>query len=204
MVGGWPFLTFWLIASAAILYEWIALVSGSGRKLSLISVGGVIYAGSLLAAVLLLRGDVELGRAAILFLFAVVWATDIAGYFAGRAFGGPKLMPAVSPSKTWSGAIGGTVAAVVAASILMSLMKVGSLGATAILAVVLSVVAQGGDLFESFIKRRFNAKDASKLIPGHGGVMDRLDGFLAAAVVAALIGLARGGVDAPAQGLMLW
>ena len=131
-----------------------------------------------------------------MFLFAVVWATDIAAYFVGRAIGGPKLMPQVSPKKTWSGAIGGThrrrsLAAVAVAKFagLDGLVR-----DRASLAVVLSVVAQAGDLFESALKRRFGAKDSSQLIPGHGGLMDRLDGFVAAAVLAALIGLLRGGI----------
>jgi phosphatidate cytidylyltransferase len=202
--GGWPFLAFWTAASLAIVYEWIMLVSRPGGRMSAITLAGFVYAGALLASVLLLRADAEYGRTAMLFLFAVVWSTDIAGYFVGRAFGGPKLMPRVSPNKTWSGAIGGTVVAIAASCAVSGWSDAGVTVATAILALVLSLAAQVGDLFESFLKRRFDAKDASKLIPGHGGVMDRLDGFIAAAAVAALLGLARGGFDAPSRGLMLW
>jgi phosphatidate cytidylyltransferase len=140
----------------------------------------------------------------MIFLFAIVWATDIVAYFVGRAIGGPKLMPQVSPKKTWSGALGGTVAAVLAALAMAKAAALTGWFAIAMLAIILSVVAQGGDLFESFLKRRFGAKDSSHLIPGHGGLMDRLDGFVTASVVAALIGLARGGFDAPGHGLLVW
>jgi phosphatidate cytidylyltransferase len=165
---------------------------------------GVPYAGSLGVAPIVLRADGEAGFLAMIFLFAIVWATDIVAYFVGRAIGGPKLMPQVSPKKTWSGALGGTVAAVLAALAMAKAAALTGWFAIAMLAIILSVVAQGGDLFESFLKRRFGAKDSSHLIPGHGGLMDRLDGFVTASVVAALIGLARGGFDAPGRGLLVW
>ena len=165
---------------------------------------GVLYAGALLLGTLLLRADPVLGFVAMLLLFAVVWATDIAGYFVGRAIGGPKLAPRISPGKTWSGAIGGVVFAVAAALGVAALAQLPQMVPIAAIAVALSVVAQAGDLMESAIKRRFNAKDAGTLIPGHGGVMDRLDGFWAAVLLAICIGLVRGGLDDPAQGLLLW
>lgn len=166
--------------------------------------GGVLYAGLLLAAPILLRRDVELGFVAVMFLFALVWATDVAGYFAGRAFGGPKLAPGISPNKTWSGAVGGTLGAMLAGIAVAALAGIGNLFAIALVACGLSAVAQIGDLFESAIKRRFGVKDASHLIPGHGGVMDRLDGFIAAGAVAMALGIARSGMDTAAQGLLLW
>jgi phosphatidate cytidylyltransferase len=147
--------------------------------------GGVVYAGIALVAPVLLRADPQLGLVALLFLFAVVWATDIFAYLVGRLMGGPLLWPGVSPKKTWSGAMGG-------------------LGVAGGLALILSVVAQGGDLFESAVKRRFGAKDASSLIPGHGGLMDRLDGFIVAALVAVLIGSLHQGMATPARGLLIW
>lgn len=165
---------------------------------------GVPYAGALGVAPVVLRFDGENGFLAMILLFVVVWATDIVAYFVGRAVGGPKLMPQVSPKKTWSGALGGTAAAVVAAVVVAHLAALNGLFAIAMLAVVLSVFAQGGDLLESFLKRRFGAKDSSHLIPGHGGLMDRLDGFVTASVVAALIGLARGGFEAPGRGMLVW
>jgi phosphatidate cytidylyltransferase len=165
---------------------------------------GIPYAGALGIAPVVLRFDSEGGFLAMIFLFAIVWATDIVAYFVGRIVGGPKLMPHVSPKKTWSGALGGTLAAVGAAVVVAKGAALVGLFAIAMLAVVLSVFAQGGDLFESFLKRKFGAKDSSHLIPGHGGLMDRLDGFVTASVVAALIGLARGGFEAPGRGLLVW
>ena len=165
---------------------------------------GLVYAAAILIAPVLLRRDANLGFAAILFLFVIVWLTDITAYFVGRALGGPKLMPRVSPNKTWSGAIGGTVAGVVGAVVVASQFGIEGLFAAAMVALVLSVISQAGDLAESAIKRQFNAKDASQLIPGHGGLMDRLDGFVAAAAAGAVIGIAHGGFDAPARGLMVW
>jgi phosphatidate cytidylyltransferase len=166
--------------------------------------GGVAYAAVLLIAPVLLRSDTSLGFAAIVFLFVVVWLTDITAYFVGRSVGGPKLMQRVSPNKTWSGALGGTLAGVIGGVVVAQQAGVGGLVAAAVIALLLSVVSQAGDLLESAIKRRFDAKDASQLIPGHGGLMDRLDGFVAAAFAGALIGLAHGGFDAPARGLMVW
>ena len=166
--------------------------------------GGLLYAGAVLTAPIVLRRDPQLGFAAILFVFAVVWASDIAGYFAGRTLGGPKLAPAISPNKTWSGAIGGLLGAVIAGVGVAMLFGLSDLIIIGVIAILLSVVAQIGDLFESRVKRRFGAKDAGKLIPGHGGVMDRLDGFVAAAAAAAIIGVAFGGLGAVAQGLLLW
>jgi phosphatidate cytidylyltransferase len=166
--------------------------------------GGVPYAGAIGIAPILLRSDSEVGFVAVMFLFAIVWTTDIAAYFLGRLIGGPKLLPRVSPKKTWSGAIGGLAAAVLAAITVAKLAGLSGLISIAFVAAVLSAVSQAGDLFESQLKRRFGAKDSSHLIPGHGGLMDRLDGFVFAAFVAALIGVLRGGVEAPARGLLVW
>jgi phosphatidate cytidylyltransferase len=125
-------------------------------------------------------------------------------YFLGRLIGGPKLLPRVSPKKTWSGAISGLLAAVLAAIAVAKAAELSGLYSIALVAAILSAVAQAGDLFESRLKRRFGAKDSSHLIPGHGGLMDRLDGFVLAAAVAAMIGVLRGGVEAPAHGLLMW
>ena len=166
--------------------------------------GGVVYAGALLLAPATLRGDPVWGLTALLFLFADVWVTDIAAYFCGRAIGGPLLWPEISPKKTWSGAIGGLLGGVAAGVAVAYASGIGKLGIVAVMAFVLSVLAQAGDLFESAVKRRVGAKDASHLIPGHGGLMDRLDGFLVAAVAALLIGIIRQGAAAPARGLLIW
>jgi len=165
---------------------------------------GVGYAGGMALAPVFLRADEEYGFAAIVLLFAVVWTTDVLAYFAGRAFGGPKLLPAVSPKKTWSGAIIGTVGAIAIAIAVASQFGIADRVAIGFLAFFLSVISQLGDLLESWVKRRFDAKDASQIIPGHGGVMDRLDGFWAAAVAGCVVGVLRGGFDAPARGVMVW
>ena len=174
-------------------------------------VGGVGYAGALLLAPMLLQHDQSKGLSglsngfiAMLFLFAVVWTTDVLGYFAGRALGGPKLAPAISPKKTWSGAIAGALGAMAITTAGAHYLGDFNIAAIAALALVLSALAQLGDLLESRIKRVFGVKDASSLIPGHGGVMDRLDGFWAAALGACLIGVTRGGFTDAARGLLVW
>jgi phosphatidate cytidylyltransferase len=133
----------------------------------------------------------------------VVWVTDIGGYFAGRGIGGPKLWPRVSPKKTWAGAIGGFAASLVVA-VGFAVLGLGKTSALLFLAALFSIVSQLGDLFESAVKRRFGVKDSSQLIPGHGGLLDRLDGLVAAVVVAAIFGVLRGGADGVGRGLMVW
>jgi len=206
-LGGVFFAVFWVLAGSIVLWEWARLVVHAKlRGFALVDwlAAGIGYAAVLLFAPLILRRDPEVGFVAILFLFAVVWTTDIAAYFAGRAFGGPKLWPAVSPKKTWSGALGGTLGGIAAGVVTVKLMRVSVTPILVLVACFLSVVAQAGDLLESAFKRHFGAKDAGQLIPGHGGLMDRLDGFLTAATAAAMVGLIRGGLEAPARGLLLW
>jgi phosphatidate cytidylyltransferase len=159
---------------------------------------GVLYIGIAGIALITLRHDTEAGRANVFFLFLVVWASDIGAYIAGRTFGGPKLAPSVSPNKTWSGALGGLLAAALVGEAAAGLLWPASFGAALPVACLLGVMAQAGDLLESAIKRHFQVKDTSSLIPGHGGLLDRLDGVLAAAPVAALLSLALG------PGLVLW
>jgi phosphatidate cytidylyltransferase len=179
-----------------------AIFAPSERRLWVLA--GTGYAGGTVLAPIFLRADAGFGFVVILFLFAIVWSTDVLGYFAGRALGGPRLWPAMSPKKTWSGAIAGAVGAVVVA--LLVAAQFGSFDRIAIVvvALLLSMVAQAGDLFESWVKRQFDAKDSSHVIPGHGGVMDRLDGFWAAAVAGCVVGLLRGGFDEPARGVLSW
>jgi phosphatidate cytidylyltransferase len=160
---------------------------------------GVLYIGLAGIALIELRHRGEAGRANVLFLFLVVWASDVGAYLAGRSFGGPKLWPAVSPNKTWSGAIGGLVAAILVglAAALFLAAPSRPLAVVAV-AALLGVASQAGDLLESAIKRHFRVKDSSSLIPGHGGLLDRLDGVLAAAPVAALLSFTVG------YGRVLW
>jgi phosphatidate cytidylyltransferase len=166
--------------------------------------GGVVYAGAAFLGPAILRRDPVWGLTALLFLFATVWMNDIFAFFFGRILGGPLLWPRISPKKTWSGAVGGLVGGVAAGVGVAYASGIGKLGIIGVMALLLSVLAQAGDLFESAIKRRFGAKDTSGLIPGHGGLMDRLDGFLVAAAAALIIGVIRQGTGAPARGLLVW
>lgn len=172
---------------------------------------GVLYAGVPAIAVVALRGPDTLsfastGAVAVIFVLAIVWATDTAAYFSGRLIGGPKLAPRFSPKKTWSGAIGGAVAGVIAGCLVATLAGFGVGFGLALVALLLSVVGQVGDLAESAMKRHFGVKDSGILIPGHGGIMDRVDGLVAALAVAIAIGLGRNwlaGVGI-ADGLLIW
>jgi phosphatidate cytidylyltransferase len=166
-------------------------------------IAGYLYAAAAQVASVAVRLDQTQGFAALILVLLVVWATDIGGYFAGRGIGGPKLWPRVSPKKTWAGAIGG-FAASLAVAIGFSALGHGKTLPLLVLAAALSIAAQFGDLFESAVKRRFGVKDSSHIIPGHGGVMDRLDGFVAAIVLAAIFGYLRGGVDGVGRALMVW
>src|SRR2546429_133121 len=164
---------------------------------------GFFYAASAELASVLLRLDSGNGFVALVFVLLVVWLTDIGGYFAGRGIGGPKLWPRVSPKKTWAGAIGGFLASLVVAGGFAA-FGLGKTGSLLLLGAILSIASQLGDLLESAVKRRFGVKDSSHIIPGHGGLMDRLDGFVAAVVLAAFFGFLRGGVDGVGRGLMVW
>jgi phosphatidate cytidylyltransferase len=190
-------------AALGVLSLGLLAVAGLSSGDKLWSAGGLLYAGAAQVASVLVRADPVSGRAALMLILLTVWATDIAAYFAGRRLGGPKLWPRVSPKKTWAGAIGGFAAslAVVAGFFVVGQGKAGPL---LLVGAGLSIASQLGDLFESAIKRRFGVKDSSHLIPGHGGLMDRLDGLVAAVVAAAVFGFLRGGVDGVGRGLMIW
>jgi phosphatidate cytidylyltransferase len=195
---------FILLVMAAVVGQ----LGGSGRRIW--SGGGLIYAGALIIAVLTLRGSFPFGRWAVGFLFAIVWGTDAAAYFAGRLIGGPKFMPHISPSKTWSGTgVGIVTGALIGLGFLAIAARYSQFDAIApsfallFLGLILAAVSQLGDLFESWMKRCFGAKDSGSLIPGHGGLMDRVDGFIATAVFAAILGVLRA-FPSPAEGLFHW
>jgi phosphatidate cytidylyltransferase len=185
-----------LVTAAIIL---IPLVFGRGARLSAL---GVFYVGLPAISLLWLRSDEPYGFAVVLLIFAIVWSSDIAAFAAGRTIGGPKLWPRISPNKTWAGLIAALAAGAVAALIVVPLVADASPLRLALTGLGLSLVAQMGDLAESGLKRLFGLKDASDLIPGHGGFMDRMDSIVAVAVAAALFALA---VDphAPARALLL-
>src|SRR4051794_11764345 len=173
----------------------------SGKRVWVMA--GFCYAAAAEIASVLVRLDQLWGFIALVLVLLVVWVTDIGGYFAGRGIGGPKLWPRVSPKKTWAGAIGGFAASLAIAAGFAG-FGLGKMGTLLLLGAMLSIASQLGDLFESAVKRRFGVKDSSHIIPGHGGLLDRLDGFVAAMVVAAIFGLLRGGVDGVGRGLMVW
>lgn len=184
-----------ILAVAAIGFG----LAEAGIDKRLWATAGLIYALSPAIAISSLR-DGAAGLLVVLFLYAAVWATDILAYFTGRALKGPKLAPKISPGKTWSGALGGIVGAIAATAILAAFAPGLSLPAALITAIGLSVISQAGDLGESAFKRHFGVKDSGKLIPGHGGILDRIDALVAAAVALHLLSLATGGLP-PGFGL---
>jgi phosphatidate cytidylyltransferase len=188
------------LAALALGLAAAALLSGERRRWI---IAGFLYAAAALIASVLVRLDEPEGLIALIFVLLVVWGSDIGGYFAGRGIGGPKLWPRVSPKKTWAGAIGGFAASLAVAAGFAA-FGVGKFLPLLVLAAVLSIASQLGDLFESAVKRRFGVKDSSHIIPGHGGLMDRLDGYVAAIVLAAVFGILRGGMDGVGRALMVW
>jgi phosphatidate cytidylyltransferase len=197
-----------LVASVAMLLPMLILIGfGGGSALVALLVCGiatyfvcqsttretanwtaaaVVYCGLAAIALVGLRNS-ENGIALILLLFAVVWGTDIGAYFVGRRLGGPKLAPKISPGKTQSGAIGGLVIAVVAALAVNSFFDIYPAALVVFIAVIVSIISQIGDLFESYLKRRFGVKDSGTILPGHGGMFDRVDGLMPAAIALFLI-----------------
>lgn len=247
LAGGAVFAATWLLASAAVLFEWQRLVGGARRAArSAIGIAGLVgiaalaprqevgagvllavlvaitaaiagaarrgwaaagtaYAGLFVLAVVSLRCSHPDGLRALIWLFATVWATDVFAYLGGRLVGGPKLWPRVSPSKTWSGTLIGLAAgaAIGTVAALRDRFSPEALAPMLALTAAAAILSQIGDAAESAIKRRFGVKDTGRIIPGHGGLMDRLDGFIAAAVFAFLFGLARG-LPSVAAGLFAW
>lgn len=175
-LGGVSWNIFVIMLSAGVLFEWtrlvIAFASGAIARL-LWMVCGISYIGVALMVLLILRSEF-FGIEPVLTLLSLVVAVDVGAYFAGRTFGGPKIAPAISPSKTWSGLLGAMVGAT---AVLMVAQGVD--WRFVLIGPVAAVVAQAGDFFESWMKRRAGVKDSSHLIPGHGGLFDRLDGLLA-------------------------
>lgn len=167
------------------------------------SAAGVYYAGLPAIALIAIRLDPDYGFHAILYLFIVVWSADTGAFFTGRLIGGPKLAPKISPNKTWAGFAGGSVFAGIAGVLFAAWLGHTSIPTVGALSVVLALVSQGGDLGESFIKRFFGVKDSSGLIPGHGGVLDRLDGLVFAAIGAGLIAAAADPLK-PGRALLVW
>ena len=195
-VGGIAFILIVAALMAGLTVEWLGLCRQS--RWPALRPAGFAYVVLAGVAIVWLRHDPDAGRADVLFLLFIVWADDIGAYLAGRLIGGPRLAPHISPGKTWSGSVGGLFAAVAAGLFVAHFLAGAVTWRTAAIAAFLAIVAQAGDLVESFVKRRLEVKDSGHLIPGHGGLFDRLDGVLAAAPVAALLALTLG------RGVVLW
>ncbi len=181
------FMVFGPFAGLLVLLGAICITGAAHADKRIWPIGGLAYLGFPALAILILRFDPQSGLEALIFLFAIVWLTDIGAYAVGRLIGGPKLAPAISPGKTWAGAIGGLLFAVAGALGGAGFMTIQlPLGAIA-LALILSVATQCGDLLESWFKRRFGKKDSGTIMPGHGGILDRIDGLLFAAPTMVII-----------------
>ena len=184
--GGWLYDVMLLAGFAGVVWEWGRMCRWRPLPLLL----GILYAAAALCS--LWGWRVIGGAIAIYVLLAIVWCSDAGAYAVGRLVGGRRLAPSVSPGKTWSGAAGGLVAAIIAAMVVSGTASVQGVAAAA----VLGIASQLGDLAESAAKRSYNVKDSGHLIPGHGGLLDRLDGLMAASVVAGIfllrVGLAMG------------
>ncbi len=181
LLGGYAFALLCAAVATAVSYEWVRLARGWGFAWY---AAGFVYALAAALSLLWVREHAEQGASAVFWVFLVVWSTDIGAYFAGRAIGGPKLAPSISPAKTWAGLYGGVAAATVIGG--GWALFVGLPLVTLLLAPLFAVAAQAGDLFESWMKRRAGVKDSGRWLPGHGGVFDRVDGLLPVAVLAAI------------------
>ncbi len=182
-----------LAASAGVIG---LFMRGFDRKRSFWVAAGLLYCGLPMIALLWLRGLPSIGFYMTIVAFSIVWATDIAAFFIGRAVGGARFAPTISPNKTWAGVVGGVTAAAATGAVAAVYLRGGGTGwASAVvepiivasIAALLGMIAIGGDLFESWLKRRAGVKDSGNILPGHGGVMDRIDGLVPVAVIAALI-----------------
>lgn len=180
--GGLAFGLLLLVGGALVLVEWFALVRAmslaGGARIAMLALGPLLVLGTV-AGLWFIRD--QLGVTPALWVFAMVWATDIGAYFAGRAFGGARLAPKISPSKTWSGLIGGMIAALIVGATLGD--RGGIVGVPLWIGLVMGLLAQLGDLAQSWMKRRAGVKDSGTLIPGHGGLFDRVDGLLPVALI---------------------
>jgi phosphatidate cytidylyltransferase len=188
--GVLPLMAIAIMWLSATLLVWLI----SARNM--LAAGGIAYAGVIALAPAALRDMPQIGIWLIIWSFAVVWFSDIVAYFTGRAFGGPKLMPSVSPKKTWSGALGGLMAGIVGGLGVWWTAKQSGVPVptgfwlAALISCVATMMGQAGDLAESALKRAWNVKDSSQIIPGHGGFMDRLDAYWAVMALAGAILLA--------------
>jgi phosphatidate cytidylyltransferase len=163
---------------------------------------GVFYIGLPILAFDVLRSDAAAGFLAVVWCMIIVWSADIMAYFFGRIIGGPKLAPRISPKKTWAGMLGAIVGAALASWAVSYFGEI-NVWPLALVAALFAILEQGGDIFESAFKRQFGVKDSGTLIPGHGGVLDRVDGLITVVTIAAIVGFLHNSLR-PAAGLLLW
>ncbi|SFV32428.1 phosphatidate cytidylyltransferase [Devosia crocina] len=175
-----------------------------GREALVWRIAGLLIFGTLIGAAVTMRGDGVAGIWAGLLLGTVVWMTDSAAFFTGRQIGGEKLAPGISPSKTWSGALGGLALGSVAGLVVWTLLTDSPWGIGLMIVVSISILGQLGDLAESAVKRHFHIKDSGHIIPGHGGLMDRLDSLTLGIIFVLIVGGLHGGFGAVAEGLLYW
>ena len=185
LLGGYYFAILVAAAATAIFYEWTRIVRGWGPAWA---VSGFVYALVPALALLWVRDRADQGLALVLWIFIITWATDMGGYFIGRAFGRAKLAPSISPGKTVAGLYGGMAGATLLGGAWVLFADLSPV--LLVLAPLFALAAQGGDLFESWMKRRAGVKDSARWLPGHGGLLDRLDGLVPVAVLTALAQLA--------------
>jgi len=179
-LGGYAFAVLIALAACVMFYEWRRMVAGWGFGWQ---VAGFVYALVPALALLWIRERSPVGLELLLWVFITIWSVDIGAYFAGRTIGGPRLAPAISPNKTWAGLIGGMLAAALFGGLWAWLLQLPSI--LILLAAPFAAAAQGGDLFESWLKRRAGLKDSGDWLPGHGGALDRLDGLVVVAILTA-------------------
>jgi phosphatidate cytidylyltransferase len=196
-VGGTLFSMLMLVIAVLMAFEWCTMISskgtgslGSKQKQAWVTIG-IVYIVVSVLSMMYLRG-LERGGLMVLFLLLTVWVVDIAAYFSGKIIGGPKILPAISPKKTWAGLIGGMLGAGI-----LNMLIGGFIGTPFLVMLLfgaaLAVISQVGDFFESWVKRQFHVKDSGGLIPGHGGILDRVDGLTTTAPVLALMAALNGG-----------
>lgn len=206
-----------LVGLSGLVFPWLGIIGlvatiaiacvvavFMGRELASWRIGGLALFSLLILSAVLMRGATMDGIWAGVYLGTVVWMTDSAAFFTGRQIGGEKLAPGISPSKTWSGALGGLALGTAAGLIVWTLITDSPWWIGLLLSIAISIVGQLGDLCESAVKRHFRIKDSGDIIPGHGGLMDRLDSLTLGLVLVLIVGAAHGGFGAVAQGLLYW
>lgn len=197
-----PLLGIWGLVSAIAVA--CVLAAFMGRELLLWRVIGLLLFGLLILSAVLMRGDTMAGVWAGIFLGTVVWMTDSAAFFTGRQIGGEKLAPGISPSKTWSGALGGLALGTGAGLVVWIILTSSPWWIGLVISFSISILGQLGDLSESAVKRHFRIKDSGDIIPGHGGLMDRLDSLTFGIILVLIVGALHGGIGSVAEGLLYW